>query len=97
MTQVAVDDIVDGYKNLFSSTVECLKAQCRNKMASEGLTSTLCDEIFEDIVFPFNGIETGHLQEKYFQESLGIIVRYSPSVVSCINLLYIFEFLSKWL
>ena len=79
MTQVAVDDIVEGYKSLFGSTVQCLKARVRAKLADEGLTSTLCDDVFEDPIFPFNGIETAHLQEKYFQESLGIIVSYSLS------------------
>ena len=77
MTQVAVDDIVEGYKSLFSSTVQCLKARVRAKLADEGLTSTLCDDVFEDAIFPFNGIETAHLQEKYFQELIGIIVSYS--------------------
>ena len=76
MTQVAVDDIVGGYKNLFSATVECLKARVRAKLAEEGQSSTLCDDIFDNIIFPFDGIETGHLQEKYFRESLGIIVSY---------------------
>lgn len=67
VTQVTIDDVVDGYKNLFCTTVECFKARVRGKLAEKGHVSTIRDDAFEDIIFPFNGIETNYLQEKYFR------------------------------
>ena len=31
--------------------------------------------MFQDFPSPFEGLETQHLQEKYFRESLGLVVR----------------------
>ena len=75
LTQVAVNDIVDGYKTLFSSTVASLNARVRAKLATEGVVPDLCDDVFQDVIFPFDRIETEYFQEKYFKEALRIIVR----------------------
>ena len=54
VTQVAVDDIIDGYRNFFELSLQCMRARIRAKLATEGLVLTLCDDVFKDFFFTLN-------------------------------------------
>ena len=70
-SQVIIDNIVEGCKGLFTQKIDHVQAGVRAKLADtiEGL-----DDIFKNVTDPFEGIETCHLQEKYFRETLGLTV-----------------------
>ncbi len=79
ISQVAVDDIVHNCKGLFSQTVDRIQAEVRAKLAESGVDPDTIDGLvsaFSTAIDPFEGIETHHLQEKYFRETLGLIVSY---------------------
>lgn len=76
-SQVAIDNIVEGCKGLFTQTIDRVQAGVRAKLAELGLDPDAIeglDDIFKNVTDPFEGIETCHLQEKYFRETLGLIV-----------------------
>ena len=76
LSQVAVDDVVDGCRMIFRQTTDRLQAGIREKLAAIGMDSDdiSLDDVFTDLVDPFDGLETQHKQEKYFKETLGLIV-----------------------
>ena len=77
VSQVAVDDVVSGFEGLLQLTVSRAKAGIRAKLAQQGIDPTSVhglDDIFKEILNPFDGLETGHKQEKYFKECLGLVV-----------------------
>ena len=75
-SQVAIDDIVEGSRSLFCRTFDRLKAGINAQLAEVGVDPEFVglEKVFEDIVHPYHGLETCHLQEKYFRESLDLIV-----------------------
>ena len=77
ISQVAIDDIVEGSKGLVAQTIAHVEAGVKAKLAELGLdpdTVNGLDSVFKDIAHPFDGIETCHRQEKYFCEKLGLVV-----------------------
>lgn len=77
ISQVAIDDIVDGCRSLFSQTVARVQAGVNAKLAEFGVdpdSVTGLDSAFKDVSNPFQGLETCYLQEKYFRDTLGLIV-----------------------
>ena len=76
-SQVCIDDIVEGSRGLFRLTVDRVGAGIKSHLAESGVDPESIaglDGVIHDIVDPFHGIDTCHLQEKYFRESLGLIV-----------------------
>jgi hypothetical protein len=74
-SQVCIDDIVEGSRGLFHLTVDRVGAGIKSHLAESGVDQEFIaglDRVI--IVDPFHGIDTCHLQEKYFHESLGLIV-----------------------
>ena len=82
LSQVALDDIVEEWDGLFSHTVKRLSARVREKLSSTGIDVEDIDgldQVFEDLPHPFEGLKTRFLQEKYYRESLGLVVgTYTP-------------------
>lgn len=84
-SQVAIDEVVESSRGLFLRTMERVQAGVRAKLAESGVDPISIkglNNAFSDVADPFEGIETCHLQEKYFREKLGLIVS-SPHM--CIN------------
>lgn len=76
-SQVVINDTVENCKGLFSQTIERVQAGVRAKLAESGIdpgSINGLDNAFENVVDPFEGIGTSHLQEKYYRETLGLIV-----------------------
>ena len=77
VSQVTVDDIVSGFEGLLQQTVSRARAGVRAKLAEQGIDPVNVaglDEVFEEILHPFDGLETAYKQEKYFRDSLGLVV-----------------------
>ena len=69
ITQVAIDDIVEGCQGLFSQTLDRVQASVKAKLAELGIDLSQMngfDDAFQHVIDPFEGIETCHLQERYF-------------------------------
>ena len=85
ISQIAIDDIVENAKRLFFMTVERAGAGVRSKLAEGGVDLSLVDgldtTLFDDISDPFVGLQTCFLQEKYFVEKLGLVVRECSSCI----------------
>jgi len=62
VSQVAVDDVVDGCRMIFRQTTDRLQAGIREKLAAIGIDSDdiSLDDVFTDLVDPFDGLETQH-------------------------------------
>lgn len=58
-----------------------VKASISSKFAELGVEWDQISGIFDNIIDPFEGIDTGFLQEKYFKESLGLVVSAYSSYV----------------
>lgn len=77
ITQAAIDDIVEDWDALFSYSVQQPHARVRERLASTSIEISSIDglqEVFEDVPRPFDGLETMHKQEKFYTESLGLVV-----------------------
>ena len=77
VSQVTIDDIVSGLEGLLQQTVSRAKAGIRAKLSQQGVSPADLvglDDVFDDIVRPFDGLETAFKQEKYFKECLGLVV-----------------------
>lgn len=76
-TQTVINDVVEGCKDLFSQTIQRLEAGVKATLAESGFgpeSISGLDDVFKDVADPFKGIDTCHLQEKYYKEVLGLIV-----------------------
>ena len=73
LTQAAIDDVVEGSRLLFSQTAQRIRAGINEELAQKGVEMDVTP-VFENLVDPFNGLETQYLQEKYFIEKFGLIV-----------------------
>ena len=102
VSQVAVDDIVESCKSLFSQTIVRVQAGVRAKLAEAGIEPHAIDGlggVFDDVTDPFQGLETCHLQEKYFRDELGLVVSYLMGMaficictyMLCVNLLFLYH------
>ena len=55
-----------------------LNSRVRESLSSSGIDADGVEglsEVFQEFVSPFDGLETRHLQEKFFRESLGLVLR----------------------
>lgn len=85
ISQVAIVDIVDGCTSLFYQTIARVQAGVNAKLAESGVdpdSILALDGAFGDVTNPFQGLKTCHLQEKYFRDTLGLIVS-----ISCMHML----------
>lgn len=77
VSQAAIDDIVNECDDVYSYTVQHIYAGVRAKLAAAGINGSSVegfDEVFSNIRSPFEGLETQYLQEKYYCDSLGLVV-----------------------
>ena len=77
VSQVVIDEIVSKWHTLFSHTTLRIQAGVRASLAAAGIDgSTLpgLDEVFDNIPKPFDGLETRFKQEKYYCESLFLVL-----------------------
>lgn len=92
VTQAAIDDIVEGCQGVFQQTISTLHSGIRSCLAGHGVDVDVVaglKEVFLDCTDPFVGLETKYLQEKYYKECLGLVVRfikYSPTPVDTVSL-----------
>ena len=83
LSQAAIDDIVHEWDGLFTPTVQRLQSRIRAKLATAGIDIDEIEglnEVFRDVPNPFEGLETCYKQEKFYRETLGLVVRplFSP-------------------
>ena len=76
VTQTAVDELIDGTSSIFDHTFSMLRAGIREKLATSGVDvgPLELDSVFNELCDPFDGLKTKHFQEKYFKDSLRLIV-----------------------
>ena len=77
ISQVGIDDIVQGATGLFYQVSDRLQAGIRAKLAEADIDFEAIhglDDVFNDLPNPFCGIETSYLQENYYRQSLGLVV-----------------------
>ena len=79
LSQVAVNDIVEGSRDVFNHAVGRLHAGVRSKLAILGIDETTLDGVFTTLNDP---LETQHLQEKCFKEDLNLVVCSSLSHIA---------------
>ena len=68
---------MEEWGGLFSHTVKRLNARVRERLSSTGIDVEAIDgldQVFEDVPHPFEGLKTRFLQEKYYRDSLGLVV-----------------------
>ena len=71
LTQVSVNDVVTGFREVFNHTVSHLKAGVSQKLAQSGIDPASIDglyNVFNEIADPFVGLETSYLQDKFVSE-----------------------------
>ena len=79
VSQVVIDELVTGWNSLFSHTTLRIQAGVRASLANAGIDLNDVpglDDVFRELPMPFDGIETRFKQEKYYRESLHLVVRY---------------------
>ena len=76
LTQSAIDELIQETSSIFDRTFSMFRAGIREKIAAAGVdpTSLQLDSIFDELTDPFDGLKTKHFQEKYFRDSLQLIV-----------------------
>ena len=77
ISQVSVDDIVEGCSRIFCPTLSHVQARVKAKLAELGMDSetTGLEYVFDqDSKDPFRGLETCYRQEEYYREILNLIV-----------------------
>lgn len=77
VSQVVIDEVVDGWKDVFQHTVRRLRASVTAKLSEAGIdlaTIPGLDSLFDEVPQPFMDLETKYKQEKYFREELGLVV-----------------------
>ncbi len=77
LSQVAINDVLTGCKEVFQHTICRLRAGMSQKLSEAGIDSTEIsgfDSVFNEITDPFFGLETVYLQDKFISQELGCIV-----------------------
>ena len=77
LTQVAIDEIVEGSCALFQQSVQRVQAGVNEKLAHAGIDPSSVEglqDVFTELSDPYKELDSGYLQEKYFREELGMIV-----------------------
>ena len=73
ITQASVNDIVTGCSELFKYTVRHLKAGVSQTLSQSGIDLNDVDgldSVFDELSYPFMGIETPYLQDKFISQEL---------------------------
>ena len=86
ITQAAINDVVKGCKEVFTHTVNCIKAGVKHKLSISGIDPSDIsglDDLFSDVSDPFNGLETAYLQDKFVAQELGYVVS-----IACMHVVY---------
>ena len=84
ISQVAIDDIINECGDVFSHTILRLHADVRANLAASGVDESVIEglrEVFDNLPGPFQGLETRHLQEKFYRDHLGLVVRLRNRVI----------------
>ena len=79
MSQVVIDEIVSGWETLYSHTTLRIHAGVRASLAEAGVDIDSVpgvNEVFQNLPRPFDGLETRFMQEKYYRESLLLVVSF---------------------
>ena len=76
LSQVPIDDIVEGSQSIFNHVVHRFRAKVHSKLSEIGIDENKLDDIFSDLPDPFMGLETRYKQEKYFREDFNLVVSY---------------------
>lgn len=77
VTQVVIDDVVEGCTSVFQDTVRRLRASVSAKLAMAGIDVNNIqglEDLFDEVPQPFEDLETRHKQEKFFREKLRLVV-----------------------
>ena len=74
VTQTAIDFVVSQTKLFVNKMMEGLSSAVRKELNAPHHDATSVLSVLEDIRNPFEGLESQHLQLKYFQEHFGLIV-----------------------
>ena len=86
VSQVVIDEVVDGCQSTFQHTVWRLRADVTAKLAGVDVSNILgLDDLFEQVPQPFEDLETRHKQEKYFRENLGLIVSNNNIIIDVVS------------
>ena len=73
---MAIDDIVEQWDGIFFQSVKLLCAKVCEKLASAGIDPSSVDGLLDvfNVPSPFEGLETRYMQEKFYQETLQLVV-----------------------
>ena len=74
VTQTTIDDILQGYLNLMSFQITWLHSAVRAKLSALAVEENACDDIFNNIIDPFDGLRTRTQQENYIKEEFNLVV-----------------------
>ena len=83
--QVVIDEMVSDWHSLFSHTTLRIQAGVRASLAAVRIDSNTLlglNEVIDNIPKPFDGLETPFKQEKYYRESLFLVVSLSSLSLS---------------
>lgn len=76
--QSVIDNVVEGTTTLFKKSIQHLKRKVMAFLDSEGkddlTTSQNFQDIWQDAIRPFEGLETQHHQEEYMKQSFPYVV-----------------------
>lgn len=72
LTQVAIDDVVGGCKDLVSHALHSVRSQV-SRVPPQNATEIY--DILEEVSNPFEGLETAYLQDKFILKEMECIVR----------------------
>lgn len=72
LSQSAIDDIISGSRLLFNSTLICLHAGIRQRLAEAEVDIA---DIFDEFQNPYTTLDTAYLQEKYINKEFNVLVR----------------------
>ena len=77
LSQVAINNVVEGCRGLFAYTLQHLQAALRSKLADLGFDPRemlAIQEVFSGIGEPFDNLVTENQQESYFLNELNLVV-----------------------
>lgn len=77
LSQIAINNVVEGCRGLFTYTLQHLQAALRSKLADLGFDPSellAIQEVFSGIGEPFDKLTTQNQQESYFLNELNLVV-----------------------
>lgn len=91
ISQVAIDDIIEGCRELVFRRSQEIKSLVWSTLSESGIDPdgvSGLESVFDDEFDPFNGIETQYKQEKFFREEFGLLV--SDYIVSLFRVCHLY-------